>query len=120
MKVEEIPADINILMTAHLHRVFNAGGCNPMCHACKKLLPVDVEFKLATITPSVAALSYKYSPGEPKRILKTLESREVMLCATCTAEDYNKVSLEDAKKGVEDAGTVHQGCFRVNGKISLD
>ena len=117
MSVEEIPSDINILMTAHLHRVFNAGGCDPMCHACKKLLPVDTEFKLATITPSVAAPSYKYGPGEPKRVLETLKSREVMLCGTCNAEDFNRASLEGAKKGVEEAGNHHYGCFRVDGKI---
>lgn len=49
MKIEEIPSDQDILMTDLLHRAFNAGGCNPMCHCCEKMLPIGVDFKLATV-----------------------------------------------------------------------
>jgi hypothetical protein len=53
MKVEEIPSDKIVVMTAEMHRLFNAGGCDPMCHCCFKPLKVSEEFKLSTITELV-------------------------------------------------------------------
>ena len=54
MKVEEIPSDEIVVMTAEMHRLFNAGGCDPMCHCCFKPLQVNQKFKLSTITEFIA------------------------------------------------------------------
>lgn len=48
-KVDDIPADEIIEMTDTFHRVFNAAGCDPMCHCCEKMIPVGCNFKLSTI-----------------------------------------------------------------------
>ena len=50
--IESIPSDQLIEMTAQLHRIFNAGGCNPMCHCCMTMLDVGVQFKLGTVSKS--------------------------------------------------------------------
>lgn len=52
MTVEEIPSDELVTMTDFWHRAFNASGCDPMCHCCKKMIPVDNYFKLSTIEES--------------------------------------------------------------------
>lgn len=107
MKIEEIPADKIVTMTKELHRLFKAGGCAPMCHACNKKLTVGESFKLSTLVTAVRKGSLNYTD---------LESREVMLCDTCTTEDLNKPEIDKIKieKARRAAGG---GCFRVNGKI---
>jgi hypothetical protein len=50
MKVEEIPSNEIVIMNPDMHRLFNAGGCDPMCHCCFRSLKVNEKFKLSTIT----------------------------------------------------------------------
>lgn len=45
-----MPSDELVVMTTEMHRLFNAGGCDPMCHCCFKPLPMGEKFKLSTIT----------------------------------------------------------------------
>ncbi len=49
MEIEEIPSDKLVTMTPFWHRAFNAVGCDPMCHCCNKMIPVNNLFKLSTI-----------------------------------------------------------------------
>ena len=109
MKIEEIPADELVEMTSHLYRLFSAGGCKPMCHACNKKIKVGEKFKLATMVTATRKGSLNYN---------NLESREVMLCNDCKVEDLNKpeiVKIEKEKARRAAGG----GCFRVNGKIVI-
>jgi len=125
MSVEEIPADKIIQMTESLHRLFNAGGCNPMCHACKDMLPVGYMFHLGTIDIA------KWKKGEGNTYLTTYkiptgitESREVMLCDKCTPETYKYLEtkmFEENEAEFQRLKIKHErnggGCFRINGKI---
>jgi hypothetical protein len=127
MKVEEIPSDELFVMTEMWHRAFNAAGCNPMCHACKNMLPVGSNFKLGTIQKE----NFVFGKGNPNRgLLKvktgTTSSREVMLCESCTPETYKyleeKMFIEN-KKEYDRLEALHAknggGCFRINGKIVI-
>lgn len=125
MKVEEIPSDEIIVMTSEMHRLFNANGCNPMCHACKEMIPVGNRFHLGTIEKAKwkrvennsYLTSYKIPTGETV-------SKEVMLCDNCTPETYkyleNKM-FEENEKEYQRLKRKHErnggGCFRINGKI---
>lgn len=109
MNIEEIPADKLVAMTANLSRLFKAGGCAPMCHACATSIKVGQNFKLSTLVTAVMKGSLNYTD---------LESREVMLCENCTTTDLNKPEIEkiEIERKRRAAGG---GCFRVNGKIVL-
>jgi hypothetical protein len=61
MTIEEIPADEVTVMTADLHRLFNAAGCDPWCHCCHKKLKVGMNFKLATV--EVIPVTYTNYPN---------------------------------------------------------
>ncbi len=109
MKIEEIPADKTVIMTANLSRLFKAGGCAPMCHACAEKIKVGEKFKLSTMVTAIMRGSLNYTD---------LESREVMLCEKCTITDLNKPEIEkiEIEKKRRAAGG---GCFRINGKIVI-
>lgn len=96
MTVEQIPSDYLVIMTDFWHRAFNVRGCDPGCHCCGKSIPVGSKFKLSTVNK-----------------ISEEETREVMLCDTCTPEIYND---KVAAKRIEPRPAT-QGCFRVNGKI---
>lgn len=125
MKIEEIPPDEIVEMTPIFHRLFNAVGCNPMCHCCKKMLPIGVNFRLGT----VEKMNYHYSSGNPRQSMRMIKdeitnSKEVMLCSTCTAETYKyyqEKMFEENKEEFLRREAEHKerggGCFRVNGKI---
>jgi hypothetical protein len=96
MNIEQIPSDELVTMTDFWHRAFNTKGCDPGCHCCGKALAIGSTFKLATVD--------RLAEGQ---------TREVMLCDTCTVEGYNG---KIAAKRLEPR-PISQGCFRVNGKI---
>lgn len=104
MTIDKIPSNELIVMTAEMHRLFNAGGCDPACHGCWNKLPVGSIFKLATVKVAHA------KPGNASR--KYIKSQEVMLCETCNPEDVSTRAKKIAKSESE-----LLGCFRVNGKI---
>src|SRR5688500_7771339 len=99
--IEEIPADQLIEMTPLLHRLFNAGGCDPACHGCWNKIPVGEKFKLSTLK-----LAQSTGTG-----FELSESKEVMLCENCQPENVQ----ENQNKKTEYKAL---GCFRVNGKIA--
>lgn len=123
--IEQIPADEVIEMTALFHRLFNAGGCNPMCHCCMKMLPVGSIFKLSTVEQmlyemaegNIRRYGYKIRTGEVK-------TKEVMLCEDCTPEafkDYQENMFTQNQKEYERREQLNKeqggGCFRINGII---
>lgn len=125
MKIEQIPSDEIVVMTSEMHRLFNAAGCNPMCHCCKEMIPIGNKFHLGTIERSC------WERGEGNKYLSSykkptgkVESKEVMLCDRCTPETYkyletkmfeeNEAEFQRLKrKHIRNGG----GCFRINGKI---
>lgn len=125
MNIEEIPSDELVVMSDFWHRAFNAAGCNPMCHSCKKMIPVGNQFKLATVDK----IDYTYDSGNSRLEhlmvpAETSHTKEVMLCEICTVTDFainqqkmfdnNRKEFEAAEKAHEKRGG---GCFRINGKI---
>lgn len=131
MKIETIPADEVIKMTKLLHRAFNAAGCNPMCHCCEKMIPVNANFKLAKVqdlsTPVYVDWQVKNPKsthyGEPEHKTSTTlvpkfdKSHEVMLCENCSAEDYHKKQMKEYHSEVKRITAPRGGCFRIDGKI---
>lgn len=127
MSIEEIPSDEIVVMSNFWHRAFNAAGCNPRCHSCRKMIPVNDKFKLAT----VEKFGYTYDEGNSRksRLMIPSEishSKEVMLCDVCTTSDFainQQKMFTDNRKEYEKAEKEHEkrggGCFRVNGKIQL-
>ena len=150
MTVEQIPSDELVEMTELFHRAFNAGGCDPMCHCCFKMIKIGDNFKLATVTevtPPKAMWGKKPKWNDPvstpyveerleivngdmssldNRIgIKeniNIETKEVMLCDTCTVKEFNvrqkkyaELQLEEKEEMIRRRGG--GGCFRVNGKI---
>ena len=125
MKVEDIPADEIIVMTDLLHRIFNTCGCNPMCHCCNIMIKVGDKFKLATVEKT----DFKYGSGNSRLVnlmipTGEIHSKEVMLCETCTAEEFQKKQHDlftNNRKEYEKQEEAHKksggGCFRINGKI---
>lgn len=123
--IEKIPPNTIISMTPAFHQLFNAAGCNPMCHCCKEWLPIGSQFKLSTIEE----LGFKYGSGnnrESSRMIPTgqTETKEVMLCENCTTEDYNHYQskmFSENEKEYKRREKLHYeqggGCFRINGKI---
>lgn len=109
MKIEEIPADEVVKMTANLSRLFKAGGCAPMCHACAEKIKVGDNFKLSTIVSAIRRGSMNYTD---------LSGREVMLCEKCTTDDLNKPEIEKIRIE-QKRRAAGGGCFRVNGKIVI-
>lgn len=138
MKVENIPPDEMVKMTKSLHRIFNAGGCNPACHCCYGLIEIGGMFKLSTIrevltqmkgsvnTSDSAFVKDRLSVIQHKKEAKDTDhisdtTKEVMLCEKCTPDLFHTKQLSTAKKDVEFRIKYEQsggGCFRVNGKIS--
>jgi len=125
--IESIPSDELIEMTAQLHRIFNAGGCNPMCHSCYQFIEIGKTFHLGT----VEAIIPKNKTGNTRSIgiiepTEFTETKEVMLCGNCTVEIFKinqKRVFEIHSEEYERRSEIHRlnggGCFRVNGKISL-
>lgn len=104
MSIKEIPSDQLVIMTAEMHRLFNAGGCDPACHGCWKKLPPGSHFKLSTIKMAHSI------PGNSKR--EHIKSKEVMLCEKCNPKDVSERAETVAKSESE-----LLGCFRINGQI---
>src|SRR5882757_6464214 len=115
MTVEEIPADQLVIMNEYWHRAFNAAGCDPGCHCCRKPIPIGDIFKLATIQV-IPAIATNY-PETLQQAIDTYDevstSREVMLCEACTPIMYTeavKRYLGRRKESFEHRPST-QGCF---------
>ena len=111
MKVEEIPSDKLVVMTKFWHKAFNTAGCNPMCHCCMRDIKIGEKFKLATVETNKTD-----SANSGISLMAKIESREVMLCQSCSVEDMNKMTKINKEK-YEEYRNSGGGCFRVNGKI---
>ena len=119
--IEEIPSDKLVIMTDHLHRLFNAGGCNPCCHLCISYIEIGSQFQLATIQKASPpkVISKKSNPENDRyNLIETKaelqESKEVMLCVNCDAEAFNEA---ERNKTLPVITNKFAGCFRVNGKV---
>lgn len=88
-KIDDIPADVTILMTADLIRAFKSEGCEPTCHNCGKDLIVGILFKLAEFKKLEC-----YTGWTLKTALEQAESEDEMLCNNCTADDLRNSRLE--------------------------
>lgn len=101
--IDDIKADQVYSMKREWHLLFNAGGCNPACHGCGRLLPVRSRFKLSTIKP------WKDS------------RREVMLCGSCDPKalvaKLDADAKERDKQRKHNLATGGTGCYRINGRI---
>lgn len=129
MGVEEIPADELVAMTDAWHRIFNAAGCNPMCHCCHKMILPQMLFKLSTIEklPTKYFRSdtgYSIEANIPvEDVDKEITTKEVMLCDTCTPEMFLENQKEELKENLSRAKNMLKkriqegGCYRINGKI---
>ena len=49
MTLNEIPADIQLAMTAEFRRLFHTAGCDPACHFCKRAISDGELFMLAEV-----------------------------------------------------------------------
>ena len=88
MTLDDIEPDTIIILTEELQRLFRFAECDPACHACEKHIDIGENFQLATHTPK----TYR---GE---LEGDGESRDVMLCSTCTVVDLaNKERLARRK-----------------------
>ncbi len=138
MNVEQIPSDKIVVMTDFLHRAFNAGGCNPMCHSCFSRIKVGEKFHLANVDKYHAVdaggsnTSEKRNYAEAAKAIKgeefdkenvTVKSSEVMLCEKCNATSFAESQLKRYENGAKSYEEYKKftggGCFRVNGKIVL-
>lgn len=113
MNIGEIPSDAVVIMTELWHRAFNAAGCDPMCHCCNKMIEIDKPFKLATVK-TYTPLGNSVNSGID--VMRSTESREVMLCDTCTVKKMNN-KTKSRVKNYKDYKNEDGGCFRINGKI---
>ncbi len=111
--VDEIPSDELVVMTSIFHKAFNVLGCNPACHCCWKKISPGKKFKLATVQQAPA----RDNSQSGINVWAEVESREVMLCETCTVEKYNQMSQKAIKEYEKYRKSPRGGCFRVNGKI---
>lgn len=114
MSIEEIPSNEVIVMTSLMHRSFNAGGCDPMCHCCTNWIKVGDNFKLSTVNTFQRNTS---NSGINFYTDANAVTKEVMLCDKCTAEDVNKFSARKKKELSKYMKSVNGGCYRINGKI---
>lgn len=111
MEIEDIPADQTLVMTENWIRAFKSHGCAPMCHCCMKRLAADDKFKLATVETYDRDTS-----NSGINVWATTDTREVMLCDSCSVDKFNKMT-KSARKKYEKFREEGGGCFRVNGKI---
>lgn len=108
-EIAAIPADELIVMSDIFYRAFSANNCIPCCHGCGNWITPRLLFKLATVNTLM-------KPDGTNEVSRKIETREVMLCDKCTAEDVEKrASTANSlyQKRREEGG----GCFRINGKI---
>ncbi len=98
--INDIPADVNILMTEDLSRAFNLCGCEPECHCCGDSIEIGMIFKLAYIK-SYGEFSVTYHTGEK---YKNISEEDEMLCDRCTDHDLiaYKKALWEQRSGAFD------------------
>ena len=138
MNIEQIPSDEIVVMTDFLHRAFNAGGCNPMCHSCFQRIKVGENFHLATVDKYFAKDKGGSNTSEKKNyseVVKaingdefdkenvTVKSSEVMLCDKCNVISFSESQLKRYENGAKSYEEYKKftggGCFRINGKIVI-
>jgi hypothetical protein len=137
MNIEQIPSDKIVVMTDFLHRAFNAGGCNPMCHSCFSRIKVGENFHLATVdkySPNTSEYG-KIANRKDAEVVKaingqefdkenvTVKSSEVMLCEKCDVISFSESQLKRYENGAKSYEEYKKftggGCFRINGKIVI-
>jgi len=83
-KLNEIPADIDLVITDELIRTFRQEDCDPHCHCCGAKIASGMIFKLAyikTVGP------WHTNQDKVSQGYKGQEAEDEMLCENCTADD---------------------------------
>lgn len=112
MQLSDIKPDECLEMSEELHKIFNAGGCNPTCHCCyNKIRPGDL-FKLA----SVSAEQAEKGNNIILSTFKTNMPHEVMLCDKCSV-DLMIQKARNRKFQQNNNFRRSGGCSIINGKI---
>jgi len=111
MNIEDIKPDELVTMDEVLHKIFNAGGCNPTCHCCYNRIAVGERFKLAHVNMN----RIKETDGCRYRPFRSDEPHEVMLCGNieCTPQKMVKKAKESTERHRRAGG----GCSIIKGKI---
>ena len=126
--IDELIPNKVVKMTEGLHRMFNAGGCDPACHCCGTVLVVGSYFRLASITElDIARAKQKEvrlgSTFKVSKVFKHDKPHEVMLCSNtfCTPQRMiDNLKYEPYIKHAARTKAVpvrKYGCFIVDGKI---
>ena len=83
MTLDDVPADVIMILTVELDRLFKFAQCVPTCHVCKNKIEVGDDFQLISISPRDRAMPRAYlDPDGPPM--------DEMACGSCTREDLNK------------------------------
>ena len=115
MKVIDIPANELVTMTPELYQEFCRGGCVPACHLTTEWISIGDQFHLSTVKQAPYAI---LSDAAEKP--ETWETRDVMLSAAVTVEQYNAATIETLNKAAAKMRAERRGCYRVNGKIVIE
>ena len=78
MTLDDIAADVTLVLTREYNRLFKAAGCQPTCHACLRQIRVGMKFKLATHERRDVMLCAKHSLKhltDPAEVEKVREAR---------------------------------------------
>lgn len=49
MTLDDVPADVELILTTELDRLFKVAKCNPMCHVCFNKISVGTIFSLVSL-----------------------------------------------------------------------
>ena len=74
MTLDDVPADVLIILTDELDRLFKFAYCNPTCHTCNTKISIGDSFQL---------ISYR--------------GRDHMACVNCDREKMEKARRKDMK-----------------------
>jgi len=84
MKLNEIPADVALVITDELIRAFRVENCDPRCHCCGTKIEAGMVFKLAY----VKTVGFWYTDQDKvSQGYKGQKAKDEMLCEKCTADD---------------------------------
>jgi len=89
MTLDDIPEGTTQALTAIMDRLFRLSGCDPTCHACRNVINIGDDFKLAMYRQQRFG-SYKHS--------RDLHPSDVMLCGDCTVEDLARVEVNARRR----------------------
>ena len=120
MNINDLKIDTIINMTAEMHRIFIAGGCNPTCHCCNNKIKINEKYKLASVSSELI--------NSAPELFRTLLEHEVMLCESvfCSpgkmVENYlytksRRIDMHDRYNERETFKKTRAGCFIIDGII---